>query len=368
MNLKKVIISGGGTGGHIFPAVAIANEIKRRNPNANILFIGAKGKMEMEKVPEAGYNIVGLPIRGLQRKLTLSNLILPFKLIWSFIKAIGIVRKFQPQVVIGVGGYASAPTMYAGSFCKKPILIQEQNCFPGKTNKSMAHKAARFCTAYEGLEKYFDASKIVLTGNPVRSQMVEIEGKRNEALQFFGLDTNKKTILVVGGSLGARTLNESILNAVDRFEESEIQVIWQCGKATYGEMKSKYQSITPYPKQVHLHQFIKRMDLAYAAADIILSRAGAIAVSEMCIIGKPVILVPSPNVAEDHQTKNAMALVQKNAAILVKDVDARQTLVDVVFKLTENQQQQEDLTQNIKQLARPNATADIVDEIEKLIK
>jgi len=366
MKIERVIISGGGTGGHIFPAVAIANEIRRRYPEAKILFIGAQGKMEMEKVPEAGYEIVGLPITGLQRKLALSNFMLPFKLIASFLKAISIVKKFDPQVVVGVGGYASAAAMYAGSFCKKPVLIQEQNCFPGKTNKSMAKKASTFCTAYEGLEKYFDKNKIVLTGNPVRSDVVQIEGKREEAQHFFQLDPHKKTVLVVGGSLGARTLNEAVAEAIDRFEASDVQVIWQCGKASYEKMKTIVGE--KQPRQVHLHEFIRRMDLAYAAADVVVSRAGAIAISELCIIGKPVVLVPSPFVAEDHQTKNAMALVSKEAALLVKDTDAGKELINTVFSLFENEEQQQKLALNIKQLARPDATGTIVDEIEKLIK
>lgn len=365
MSIKRIIISGGGTGGHIFPAVAIANEVKRRYPEAKILFIGAKNKMEMEKVPEAGYEIIGLPITGLQRKLSLQNLSLPFKLISSFTKALSIVRKFNPQIVVGVGGYASAAAMYAGNFRKKPVLIQEQNSFPGKTNKTMGKKAAVFCTAYEGLEKYFDKNKIVLTGNPVRSEVVRIDGKKEEALHFFHLDPTKKTVLVVGGSLGARVLNESVAAAIDTIDNSNVQVIWQCGKASYTNMKSLVDE--KKPKQVHLHEFIKRMDLAYAAADVIISRAGAIAISELCIIGKPTILVPSPNVAEDHQTKNALALVNKKAALLVKDIDAKEQLINAVFALIENDQEQKELSANIQQLARPNATSAIVDEIEKLI-
>lgn len=366
MKIERIIISGGGTGGHIFPAVAIANEVKRRNPEAKILFIGAKGRMEMEKVPESGYEIIGLPISGLQRKLTFSNFMLPFKLLLSFVKAIRIVKRFDPQVVVGVGGYASAAAMYAGHFCKKPILIQEQNNFPGKTNKTMAKKASTFCTAYDGLEKYFDKEKIVLTGNPVRNNMITIENKREEALTFFQLEENRKTILVVGGSLGARTLNESVAQAIERIEKSDYQIIWQSGKASYAGMKKQIEEVQP--KYVHLHEFIQRMDLAYAAADIVISRAGAIAISELCLIGKPTILVPSPFVAEDHQTKNAMALVNKEAAILVKDVEAKEKLMDEVFELLANTERQQKLATNIKQLGRPNATETIVDEVEKLIK
>lgn len=366
MSIERIIISGGGSGGHIFPAVAIANEVKRRYPQAKILFIGAQGKMEMEKVPEAGFEIIGLPIRGLQRKFDLSNFILPFRLIASFLKAISIVKKFQPQVVVGVGGYASAAAMYAGNFCKKPVLIQEQNNFPGKTNKSMAKKAMRFCTAYDGLDKFFDKNKIVLTGNPVRNDMVLIDGKRQEAISFFNLDEKKKTILVVGGSLGARTLNESITTAIESIESSDIQIIWQCGKTAYQNMQTFMQD--KKPKNVHLHEFIKRMDLAYAAADLIISRAGAIAISELCIIGKPTILVPSPFVAEDHQTKNAMALVSKDAAILIKDANAKEQLISTALGLLQDENKQAELSQNIQKLAKPKATEAIVDEIEKLIK
>jgi UDP-N-acetylglucosamine--N-acetylmuramyl-(pentapeptide) pyrophosphoryl-undecaprenol N-acetylglucosamine transferase len=365
MSIERIIISGGGSGGHIFPAVAIANEIKKRYPDAKILFVGAEGKMEMEKVPEAGYEIIGLPIRGLQRKFDLSNLILPFRLIASFVKAISIVKSFKPQVVVGVGGYASAAAMYAGNFCKKPILIQEQNNFPGKTNKSMASKASKFCTAYDGLEKYFDKNKIVVTGNPVRSEMVQIEGKKADALNYFKLDPSKKTILVVGGSLGARTLNESVAQAIDLIEGSNFQFIWQCGKTSFEKMKAIVDA--KQPKNIHLFEFIKQMDLAYAAADVIISRAGAIAISELCIIGKPTILVPSPFVAEDHQTKNAMALVDKNAAIYVKDSEANEKLIKQAIDLAGDENLQTRLKQNIQELARPNATVAIVDEIEKLI-
>lgn len=366
MKIKRIIISGGGTGGHIFPAVAIANEVKKRNPEAQILFIGAKGKMEMEKVPEAGYQIIGLPITGFQRKLSLKNLALPFKLIGSLLKALSIINKFKPQVIVGVGGYASAPTMYAGSLLKKPVLIQEQNGFPGKTNQSMAKRASKFCVAYEGLEKYFTAEKTILTGNPVRFDMVQIEGKREEAIQHFGINPNLKTILVVGGSLGARTLNESVKNSIHQFKDENVQILWQSGKANYAEMLEFTRK--EQAQNVHLLQFIKRMDLAYAAADIIISRAGAIAISEMCLIGKPVILVPSPNVAEDHQTKNAMALVKNDAAILVKDVEARETLLSTVFHLAKDEERQKALANNIQQMGKPHATESIVDEIEKLIQ
>lgn len=366
MKINKVIISGGGTGGHIFPAIAIANEIKRRNPEVDILFVGALGKMEMEKVPQAGYKIVGLPIVGLQRKLTFSNFVLPFKILNSLFQAAKIIKDFKPQVVIGVGGYASGPTLRAAISKGIPTLVQEQNSFPGKTNKILAGKVSTICTAYEGLEKFFPKEKIVLTGNPVRSEMVEIEGKRKEAHDFFGLDSNKKTILIVGGSLGARTLNESLQTHLDKFENSDTQVLWQCGKFYYPQLKEN--EAVKSNKNIHLNEFIFRMDLAYAVADIIISRAGAIAVSELCLINKPTILVPSPNVAEDHQTKNAMALVTKDAAILIKDLVAKEQMIPAALDLLNNETKQHELIQNIKQLGLPQATEHIVNEIEKIVR
>lgn len=366
MKINKVIISGGGTGGHIFPAIAIANEIKRRNPDVDILFVGALGKMEMEKVPQAGYKIIGLPIAGLQRKLTFSNFVLPFKIIKSLFLASKIIKDFKPQVVIGVGGYASGPTLRAAISKGIPTLLQEQNSFPGKTNKILAGKVSKICTAYEGLEKFFPKDKIVLTGNPVRSEMVEIEDKRQEALTFFGLDSTKKTILIVGGSLGARTLNESLLAHLDKFDNNETQVLWQSGKFYYSQLNEN--EAVKSNKAIHLNEFIFRMDLAYAVADVIISRAGAIAVSELCLIKKPTILVPSPNVAEDHQTKNAMALVSKNAAILIKDVVAKEQMIPAALDLLDDETKQNELIQNIKQLGLPKATEDIVNEIEKIVR
>jgi UDP-N-acetylglucosamine--N-acetylmuramyl-(pentapeptide) pyrophosphoryl-undecaprenol N-acetylglucosamine transferase len=365
MKINKVIISGGGTGGHIFPAVAIANEIKRRNPEVDILFVGALGKMEMEKVPQAGYKIIGLPIAGFQRKFTFSNFLLPFKIIKSLMMASKIINDFKPQVVIGVGGYASGPTLRAAISKGIPTLVQEQNSFPGKTNKILAGKVNTICTAYEGLEKFFPKEKIVLTGNPVRSEMVQIDGKREEAFSFFGLDVAKKTILIVGGSLGARTLNESLIAHLDKFENSDTQVLWQCGKFYYPQLKENEAIKTN--KAIHLNEFIFRMDLAYAVADVIISRAGAISVSELCLIDKATILVPSPNVAEDHQTKNAMALVNRSAAILIKDAVAREQLIPAALDLLNDNAKQEELIQNIKQLGLPKATEDIVNEIEKIV-
>ena len=365
MKIERAIISGGGTGGHIFPAIAIADEIKRRNPNAEILFVGANGKMEMEKVPAAGYKIKGLTIAGFQRKLTLSNFLLPFKIIASLWNAIKIIKEFKPQVVIGVGGYASGPTLQAAIFLKIPTLIQEQNSFPGKTNKILSGKVKAICTAYEGLEKFFPKNKIVLTGNPVRPEMIEIEGKRNEAFEFYGLNPDKKTILVIGGSLGARTLNESVKSHIQELQKNEIQVLWQCGKVYVDTLTKELEKIDL--SGIKMVQFISRMDLAYTLADVIISRAGAISVSELCLVKKPVILVPSPNVAEDHQTKNAMALVNKNAAVLVKDSEAREQLVSKTIELIKNSELQATLISEISKLGKSDATNSIVNEIEKII-
>lgn len=364
--LERVIISGGGTGGHIFPAIAIANEIKSQFPDVDILFVGAEGKMEMEKVPAAGYQIEGLPIAGLQRKISLSNLILPIKIINSLLKARSIIKRFNPQVVIGVGGYASGPTLQLANALKIPTVIQEQNSYPGKTNLWLSKKAAKICVAYDGLERFFPKSKIALTGNPVRTEVTQIEGKRNESLEFFGLSTEKKTLLVIGGSLGARTLNDSIEGQLQKLVDNNIQVIWQCGKFYAEELQNRWKD--KLPKGVWLNPFIFEMDKAYAAADVVVSRAGAISVSELCLIGKPVILVPSPNVAEDHQTKNAMALVEKGAAILVKDIEAREKLVDEVIALSADSEKQNELSAAISKMAKPDATKEIVSEILKVIK
>jgi UDP-N-acetylglucosamine--N-acetylmuramyl-(pentapeptide) pyrophosphoryl-undecaprenol N-acetylglucosamine transferase len=367
MKLDRVIISGGGTGGHIFPAVAIADEIKKRNPKAEILFIGALGKMEMEKVPAAGYRIEGLTIVGFQRKLTISNFLLPFKIIKSLLKARSILKEFKPQAVVGVGGYASGPTLQVATMLKLPTLVQEQNSFPGKTNKLLASKVNVLCTAYDGLEKFFPKEKIRLTGNPVRHEMVTIEGKREEAINYFGFDSSKKTVLIIGGSLGARTLNNALVEKMSEIAaQDEIQILWQSGKLYYEQMLEIMNQNNV--NSIKLVQFIDRMDLAYAAADVIISRAGAISVSELCLIGKPVVLVPSPNVAEDHQTKNAMALVNKNAAILVKDADAKQHLFSVVFELLEDESRMLAYRSEIKKLAKPNATADIVNQLEKIAR
>jgi UDP-N-acetylglucosamine--N-acetylmuramyl-(pentapeptide) pyrophosphoryl-undecaprenol N-acetylglucosamine transferase len=364
MKLSRVIISGGGTGGHIFPAIAIADEIKRRNPDVELLFVGAEGKMEMEKVPQAGYKIVGLPIVGLQRKMSLSNFLLPFKLIKSMYLARKVLRNFKPEIVIGVGGYASGPTLKAATMLGIPTLVQEQNSFPGKTNKLLASKVDRICVAYEGLEKFFPKEKIALTGNPVRKEMVRTEGKKEEAITTFGLSPEKKTILIIGGSLGARTLNQSIVNSLTSLP-NDVQVIWQCGKLYFDELESKTKG--SIPESVKLMQFVQRMDLAYAAADLILSRAGAISVSELCIVGKPVILVPSPNVAEDHQTKNAMALVETGAAILIKDSTAVENLIPSALRLLRDDKCLNDLRLEIAKLGKPDATEEIVNNIESIV-
>ncbi|MFA5575242.1 MAG: undecaprenyldiphospho-muramoylpentapeptide beta-N-acetylglucosaminyltransferase [Brumimicrobium sp.] len=365
MELNKVIISGGGSGGHIFPAIAIANQIKKEFPEVDILFIGAEGKMEMIKVPEAGYKIEGLWISGLQRRLTVKNLLLPFKLINSLLKARKIIKKFQPDAVVGVGGYASAPTLKIASMMRIPTVVQEQNSYPGKTNKWLSKSVTKICVAYKNLDKFFPEEKIILTGNPVRRKVVEIEGLKEKGLANFGLEKDKKTILFVGGSLGARTLNESILKDLKLLQENDIQAIWQCGSYQYDLMVEQTNIIDM--KGVILIQFIKEMELAYAAADMIVSRAGAIAISELCIIGKPTILVPSPNVAEDHQTKNAMALVKDDAAILVKDNEAREKLIPTILEVLKDEEKQKQLTENIQKKAIVNADERIVQVIKDII-
>ncbi len=364
--LKKIVISGGGTGGHIFPALAIANEIKKRNPNAEILFVGAEGKMEMEKVPAAGYKIVGLPIVGLQRKLTLKNLALPFKLLKSLSLAKRILKDFKPEVVIGVGGYASGPTLKMAQRLGIPTLIQEQNSYPGKTNRLLSKKVKAVCTAYEGLESVFPPATIRLTGNPVREELNRTSVVKEEAFKEFPeLDPAKRTILVMGGSLGARTLNEGVLHGLNELEEGNVQVLWQCGKYYFEAMKQELESRKKAP--VYLTDFIARMDAAYGLADVIVSRAGALSISELCIVGKPTILVPSPNVSEDHQTKNAMALVKNQAAILIKDDVAKEQLISEAIKVLNDADKMNELRVAIKRMAKPNATADIVDVIEQLV-
>ena len=361
----RLIISGGGTGGHIFPAIAIANQFKHVFPNAEILFVGANGRMEMTRVPEAGYKIVGLNIAGLQRKLTLKNLSFPFKVLSSISAAKKIIKDFKPDAVVGVGGYASAPVLFAATSQKIPALIQEQNSHAGITNKLLAKRVQKICVAYDGMEKYFLAEKITLTGNPVRKDIIGSTNKRAEAVQFFNLDPVKKTILVIGGSLGARTLNESTMQSLNSLVEAGYQLIWQTGK-TYFPTAIEHTSHLK-DKGIRVFEFIKNMDLAYAASDLVISRAGALSISELCLVGKPSILVPSPNVAEDHQTKNAMALVQKSAAVLVKDVDANQVLYKEALALLQNEPKLQELSQNIEKLGKPDAATEIVNELLKLL-
>lgn len=361
MKNLKFILSGGGTGGHIYPAVAIANELKSRFPDAEFLFVGAKDKMEMQKVPQAGYKIVGLWIAGLQRKLTLQNAMFPFKLMDSLLKSRNIIKKFNPDVVIGTGGFASGPLLQMANMLNIPTVIQEQNSYPGITNKLLSKKANRICVAYENLERFFPNEKMILTGNPVRQDLIDIESKRAEALQYFNLDANKKTVLVLGGSLGARRINQLIEKELNNFNSQNVQVIWQCGKL-YFEEYTKYNS-----NNVQVLAFIDRMDLVYAAANIVISRAGASSVSELCIVGKPVIFIPSPNVAEDHQTKNAQSIVDKKGAIMLKESELDDQFSIVFEALIKDKGKQEQLSKNIKQLALPNATKEIVDEIVNLI-
>ncbi len=370
----KAIISGGGTGGHIFPALAIANAIKSRYSDADILFVGAEGRMEMEKVPAAGYTIKGLPISGLQRQLTLSNIIknlqLPFKMIRSRRMVKRILRTFQPDIVVGVGGFASEPTLKAAASMGFPTLIQEQNSYAGLTNKMLAKKADRICVAYEGMERFFPADKIVFTGNPIRADIEHMTVSRDEGINHFELDNNAKILLVIGGSLGARSINNMILNNLSAIktyhEQYGMQVIWQTGKWMYNDAVQAVKQAS-MESIVKVHQFISRMDLAYASADVIISRAGAIAISELCIVGKPTILIPSPNVAEDHQTKNALALADKGAAIMIRDNECGETGINTVVELINNDEKKKAMCQNIRSLAKYDAAEHIVDEIDKIV-
>jgi len=359
----KFILSGGGTGGHIYPAVAIANELKLRFPDAEILFVGAQDKMEMQKVPQAGYPIEGLWIAGLQRKITMQNMMFPFKLMSSLWKSRKIIKKFKPDAVIGTGGFASGPLLQVANNNNIPTVIQEQNSYPGITNKILSKKANAICVAYENLERFFPKDKIVFTGNPVRQDLLDIENKKQEGVSCFKLDASKKTLLILGGSLGARRVNQLIEKELDFLLKSGVQVYWQCGKLYYEEYK-KYND----KENVQVVAFIDRMDLIYAAADFVISRAGASSVSELCLVGKPTIFIPSPNVAEDHQTKNAKAIVDKKGAILLKESELDEQFEATFSDLISNENLQNELSQNIKKLAKPNATKDIVEEIIKLIK
>ncbi len=359
----KVILSGGGTGGHIYPAIAIANELCSRYPDTSVLFVGAKDRMEMQKVPQAGYEIIGLWISGIQRKLTLSNLMFPIKLLSSLWKSRGIIKKFNPDIVIGTGGFASGPLLKMADSKKIPTVIQEQNSFPGITNKWLAKGADKICVAYDHMDRFFPGDKIVKTGNPVRQDLLKTEGKRGLGITKYNLSKEKKTVLILGGSLGARRVNQLIEKELDFFEEKGVQVIWQCGKLYYEEYK-KYSG----QRDVQVHQFLDTMDLAYAAADVIISRAGASSVSELCIVAKPVLFIPSPNVAEDHQTKNAQAIVDNKAARMLKESQLDEEFQNTLSELLVSEELQRNLSDNIKKLASPNATSDIVNEIEKLLK
>lgn len=362
----KIIISGGGTGGHIFPAISIANAVKKRWVDAQILFVGAENRMEMERVPAAGYKIIGLPVAGFDRKNLFKNISVLLKLLKSLCRARKIVRDFKPDVAIGVGGYASGPTLKAAVLLGVPTVLQEQNSYAGVTNKLLAKKAARICVAYEGMERFFPKEKIVFTGNPCRQDLAVSLENRNAGYDFFNLDSQKKTILMLGGSLGARTLNESIAAAFDAIRKSDVQVIWQCGKYYFAEMKKLFVE-EKFSSNIHLFDFVSRMDYAYSVADLVISRAGAGSISEFCLLEKPVILVPSPNVAEDHQTQNALALVRKDAALMVADVDAPSQLFDIALKLVADEKRLMQLSKNIADLAQRNSAERIVDEIKSFL-
>ncbi|GAA4096100.1 undecaprenyldiphospho-muramoylpentapeptide beta-N-acetylglucosaminyltransferase [Mucilaginibacter panaciglaebae] len=358
---KRIIISGGGTGGHIFPAIAIANALKKLDPATEILFVGANGRMEMEKVPAAGYKIIGLNIQGIQRKSVWKNLLFPVKLFNSVSKALQIIKDFRPDAAVGVGGYASGPLLYAASMKGVPYLIQEQNSYAGITNKWLGKKAEKICVAFDGMEQFFPADKLIKTGNPIRRESVDVAGKHLQALELYKLSAEKKTIMVTGGSLGARTLNNSILAHLDQIIAADVQLIWQTGKFYYKSIIDQLGE--DYHPNVRIVEFVSRMDLAYAAADVIISRAGAGTIAELCVVKKPVILVPSPNVAEDHQTKNALALVHDQAAIFVADRDAEEKLTEKALELLKDKDLQKKLSDNIGKMALPNADEVIAKEV-----
>lgn len=368
MNSKqpRIIISGGGTGGHIFPAIAIADAIKKRYPMADILFIGAENRMEMDRVPKAGYPIEGLWISGFKRELSLDNLSFPFKLLSSMIKARRIIKEFKPDVVIGVGGFASGPTMKTAASMGIPIVIQEQNSFPGITNKIVANKAAKICVAYDNMDKWFPKDKIVLTGNPLRNNIRPVDDKRDEAVEFFGLDADKKTILLVGESQGALGINKGISAQLETFKNNDYQLIWQTGKSYYDQAVEEVKRLGLHDR-IKCTIFIERMDLAYAAADVVISRAGAMSISELSLLRKAVVFVPLPTAAEDHQTKNAMQLVKADAALMVKNCATEQDLLPTVFELMNDDEKQYEMKNNIATFARPNAAEDIVNQIEIIL-
>lgn len=363
----RIIISGGGTGGHIFPAVSIANAIRAKYPEAKILFVGALGRMEMQRVPAAGYEIVGLPISGFNRKNMLKNVVVLYRIWKSQQMAKKIIRKFNPMAAVGVGGYASGPMLNQCTKMGIPCLIQEQNSYAGVTNKILSKKVDRICVAYDGMERFFPADKIVKTGNPVRQALLDTKLTKAEALKSFGLSEDKKTILIVGGSLGARTVNESVLQNLDMIKESSVQFIWQTGKYYNASIMAELKQRGTVPS-LHVTDFISDMGAAYKAADLVISRAGASSISEFCLIGKPVILVPSPNVAEDHQTKNAMALVNKNAALYVKDADAPAEVVKLALQTVKDDARLKELSENILKLALPDSADIIANEVVKLAR
>ena len=366
MKKLKVIVSGGGTGGHIFPAVSIANEIRERLPETEILFVGALGKMEMERVPAAGYRIVGLPVVGFPRKPSLKMLTFFWKLFQSMRLANKVIVDFKPDVAIGVGGFASGPVLKAAVRKGVPAVLQEQNSYAGVTNKLLASKVSKICVAYPNMERYFPAEKIVVTGNPIRKNLIDVVVNKTGAYEYFKLNAEKPVVLLVGGSLGARTLNESVMANLELIRESDAQVVWQTGSYYYKEMLGRLGDHCP--KNLQPMEFVSRMDLAYAVADVVISRAGAGTISELCLLGKPSVLVPSPNVAEDHQTKNAMALVENQAALLIKDADSKEQLWQETFKLLADKQRLNSLSENIRKLAKPNAAKEIVDVILKVVE
>ena len=364
-NPHKIIISGGGTGGHIFPAIAIAKALQKTEPDIELLFVGAVGKMEMEKIPAAGFKIEGLNIAGIKRELSIQNLKWPFKLMSSLMKAGKIIDRFQPDAAVGVGGYASGPLLYIASGRKIPSLIQEQNSYPGITNKLLAKKVQKICVAYDKMDRFFPADKIIKTGNPVRADILIANSKKQEAALFFNLHEEKKTLLIVGGSQGARTINRSVLNDLSKLTDAGLQVIWQTGKVFFDQAKAAVDELKN--PAIIVFEFITRMDLAYAMSDIVIARGGASSVSELCIVGKPVILVPLPTAAEDHQTKNCMALVERNAALMVKDADAQQLLIQNALDLFADKEKQKTMKENISKLAITDAADRIAAEIISMI-
>jgi len=361
----KILISGGGTGGHIFPAIAIANAIKNKHPEAEILFVGAKGKMEMIKVPEAGYPIKGIWISGIHRKLTLKNLLFPVKVLVSLFAASRIIKQFDPDAAVGVGGYASGPALKEASRKRIKTLIQEQNSYPGITNKLLAKNVDKICVAYEGMERFFPAEKIKITGNPVRSNVIDIEGKNEEAMKYFDLESKKKTLLIIGGSQGALSINRAVSGLLPRFSIPQLQVIWQTGTTYFETAISEVRKSNM--DNIKVHDFITRMDLAYSASDVVISRAGAIAIAELCAVKKPSVFIPFPHAAEDHQTKNAMALVEKEAAIMIEDSAAAEELGNIILDLINDPERCKLMSENIGKLAHKNAAEIIADEILDLI-